>query len=182
MTNSLFLALITTNTDAAHQETLAARRRTICAGLRDCGGEAAVMRAAAVSGMCGVGDYAASAYSIPGVLHFVYTWKALRQYTMTRFPPQLAEYVQRKALLRAYQHVLDCLVATTPPVRHAISTYYGLESVGHVAGIHTTNAILLAAFDPTVVPDKVAAALEKLAKAVRRDHDKLLMPSPSALV
>lgn len=136
--------------------------------------------------MGGVGDWLASAYGIPGLQHFLYLWKPWRQYSMARFPPAFAEHAQRKALLRAYQATYDRLTAVPAPaqLRHCVSTFGGWEGasvVAHVAGIHTTNAILVAALDGSVPSDRVAAAMEKLAKAVKRDHDKLLLPAPGTL-
>jgi First Longin domain of FUZ, MON1 and HPS1/Second Longin domain of FUZ, MON1 and HPS1 len=130
----------------------------------------------------GIGDFPPSAYSINGLLHFIYLWKPWRQYTMSRFAGPLGEYSQRKALLRAYQVIYDRLTSTNPPLRHAVSTFGGWDGcIGHIAGIHTTSAIMLCAFDPSVTADKVTVLTEKLAKAVKKDHDKLLLPSPGVL-
>jgi hypothetical protein len=186
-----------------------------------------------------VGDWLASAYGVPGLLHFVYVWKPWRQYAMARFPAQLAEHAQRKALLRAYAHAHDAVTAGgggggvgKGAPRHFVASFPELAGqpfvasfpelagqphgrreprgrggggaeggadaggatgpggdvggapppgVATIAAINTTHALLLAAFDASVPHADVPAAMERLAKALRADNDKLLLASPGSL-
>jgi hypothetical protein len=182
---AVFLLLVSSETAASHVEALTARKAALVQQLHESQGLSHVLRALAAAHTGhggGVGDFLAAAYGIPGLLHFVYVWKPWRQYTMSKFPPALAEHAQRKALLRAYQVCYDRLTATVPPLRHCVSSFGGWEgSIAHVAGIHTTNALVLCAFDGSVATDRVTVATEKLAKAVKRDHDKVLLPAPGTL-
>ena len=139
---------------------------------------------------------------------------------------------QRKALLRAYQHVYDRLTLPSPVLRHYVASYDAVEmptfaaaggggggsagggpraprggsSIGHVAGIHTTcvsssssaaataaapsplpasparrYGLVLAALDAALPESRAIAAVEALAKALRRDHYRLLVPVPGTL-
>ena len=146
----------------------------------------------------GVGDYTAASLGVGGLLHVLYVWKPWRQYSMSKFSPVFVEHVQRKALLRAYQTVYDRLTAPGPPARYAIASFASAAgppppgaaplaggwrgaAISHVAGIHTTSALAFAAFDGSVPPDRVAAALEKLAKLLKREHERILITSPGVL-
>ena len=53
--------------------------------------------------------------------------------------------------------------------------------VATIAAISTTHALLLAAFDASVAHADVPAAMERLAKALRADNDRLLLASPGSL-
>lgn len=50
-----------------------------------------------------------------------------------------------------------------------------------IAGIHTTYGLVLAAFDGTVAFPNITTHMEKLAKILRREHERLLLPSPGVL-
>jgi hypothetical protein len=130
---------------------------------------------------------------VGGLLHVLYVWKPWRQYSMSKFAPALAEHVQRKALLRAYQAAYDRLTAPGgPPARYALASFAAAAPVAaaaatwpgaalcHVAGIHTTNALAFAAFDGSVPASRVAALMEKLAKLLKSDHARLLI-TPAVL-
>jgi len=181
---AVFLVMVSAETAAPHVEALAHRKIAVAGQLHEGSILATVMKTLAVAGS-GVGDYAASAYGIAGLQHFVYVWKPWRQYTMARFPRLCEEPVQRKALLRAYSIIYDRLTGAVapaaPPMRHVISSYSGLEALATIAGLHTTNAIVLCAFDATQPPERIPSLTERLAKLVRRDHDKVLIPSPGVL-
>jgi hypothetical protein len=62
-----------------------------------------------------------------------------------------------------------------------VGSFHGAEGIGHIGGLHTTAALLLAVFEPIVAAANVTGHLEKLAKAIKRDHDKLLLPQPGVL-
>jgi hypothetical protein len=98
---------------------------------------------------------------------------------------------QRKALFRAYQHVYERLTLPSPVLRHYTVSYdWSVVSagsggvaaaIGHVAGIHTTYGLVLAALDASLPAARVTQTMERLAKALRRDHYRLLLPSPGAV-
>lgn len=50
-----------------------------------------------------------------------------------------------------------------------------------LAGIHTTNSIIIAAFDQTANVDGLCPAMEQLSKQLRRDNDRLFMMLPGWL-
>jgi hypothetical protein len=53
--------------------------------------------------------------------------------------------------------------------------------VSTIAGISTTYGLVLAAFDASVAWASVTGHMERLAKALRREHDRLLLPAPGQL-
>ena len=170
----------------------AGRRRSSSA--RSPGGCAAgalglLARSLSVTGCCGVGHYSASNYGGaggggPGLQHFLFVWKATRQYTMPR-PPAAAESVAgRKALLRVYSSAYDKLtgVPLPPPgLRSFSASYPGLDGLAHVAGHACSSSITLAVFDGSVSPASLEKAVERLAKALKKDVDRLLCTSPGVL-
>jgi hypothetical protein len=145
-------------------------------------------------------DAPASAYGVAGLVHFLYLWKPSRQYSMSVWPQEMlstspgplaftAGHRKRKALLRAYQRIHERLtIISAPNVRHASSSFLGgsfdersrfssetssASLIAHVAGVNTSQCILLCSFDAAVDSTKVPILAEKLLKALRRDHDRL---------
>lgn len=192
----IFLLLVSNDSGAA--EALGRAKNAVFRALTESDALRDVMRAAHAAGPAGVGDYSAAAYAhvAPRVAHFVYVWKPWRQFTQSLPPEGFRDGVQRKALQRAYQRVYDRLLLTSPPLRHSVSSFSAIDgggggggggagageaAIAHIAGLHTTNAILLAAFDAGIDQSKVPDAMERLAKAIKRDHDKLLLGTPATL-
>jgi hypothetical protein len=52
------------------------------------------------------------------------------------------------------------------------------EMAGHISGLHTTNAILMAVLDGSVASDRVVNAMERLAKVLKKEHGRLLALTP----
>ena len=50
-----------------------------------------------------------------------------------------------------------------------------------VAGICTTSALALALLDASVTPESAAPTMEALAKALRREHDRLFVVAPGVI-
>jgi First Longin domain of FUZ, MON1 and HPS1/Second Longin domain of FUZ, MON1 and HPS1 len=148
---------------------------------------------------------------IPGVLHFLYLWKDSRQFVQARLPLDVIKsHTCRKALYRAYAIAFDALTHPTVPLRHwnfamdaegaaskglqALLEEPDVPSIGAIAGIHTTHAILLAIFAPpegthskhstkkgklakVFGPEtsKLPDVMEKLAKFVKKDHERWII-------
>ncbi len=192
-------------------EAVAARKGEIVRSLVESGAMATITSTVTAAGHMNNCDFAASSYGIPGLVHFIYMWKPTRQFasTLWPWPASLPSFhYRRKALLRAYCRVYENLTASTPVLRHSVSAWEGggfdlepehapvassmssvrpasrvqpvplLQAIG---GCNTTNAIVLASFDASVGTDRIPGLLEKLAKTVRKDHDRLLMAAPVML-
>jgi hypothetical protein len=115
-----------------------------------------------------------------------------------------SQHRRRKALLRAYGRLYARVTGSAPSLRHAMASFAGGALNGSVGGgeggpasssssssssssplvctvaaLHTTQAIILAAFDGFATPEEVPGEMENLAKALKRDHDRLLMAAPA---
>ena len=69
-------------------------------------------------------------YNIKGLIHFLYIWKPLRQYTMSLWPNFLNGYtrihhIKRKNILRAYSRIYSRLTMPIPNLRHVMYSYQG---------------------------------------------------------
>lgn len=209
----VFLLLISSHTDSPAAAALASASARVAAQMRDSGLLDAVASTLAAAGPVGCSDLPASRYrdAAPGCLHFIHAWKPLAQYTQTTLPPVVTSHAQRKALLRAYQHVYERLMTLTSPghpgLRHFVASFpaflqaqaqqaQGQQSSGssgrqadatakagiiHVAGLHSTYGVLLASFDGTLGHAEVPGALERLAKALRAENDRLLLTHPGVV-
>ena len=156
-----------------------------------------------------------SSSGIPGLLHFIYLWKDSRQFIQSKLPLDLVtSHSSRKALYRAYAIAFDALTHPVLPFRHwnfsiekesGQSSSKGLQSllqeadaensIGSIAGIHTTHAIVLAIFAPPESArsmknsskkgrlakifgpesSKIPEVMEKFAKFVKKDHDRWII-------
>lgn len=102
-----------------------------------------------------------NAGAFPGLLHFLYIWKPLRQWTGTTWPPgfQGQESLVKKkrvALLRAYSHMYDVLTKPTlKSIRHSIMSYSG-------GAFSMKNPLPESAHVHSVVPKRVACRVTSI--------------------
>lgn len=198
----VFLVLISQASDAGSAMALATATASIAGQLRESGVLDAVNRTLALAGPVGCGDFPPERYAAQqaGCVHLLYCWRPWGQYTQSTLPGVVASHGQRKALLSAYAHAYERLMTSAgpgqPTMRHYVASFPGLQpqadaardgssqppaGVVTIAGIHTTNALLFAAFDASVAHADVPGAMERLAKALRSDNDKLLLAAPGVL-
>lgn len=109
---------------------------------------------------------------LPGLLHFVYMWDSVGQYTRCAYPARFQEHKLRKMLLRAYQRVFVRLRAPHPVVKQTAET----TELATIVGVNTATGCLLACFDRLFTPSEAYAACDKLIKAIKRKQDVLTAP------
>ena len=120
---------------------------------------------------------------VPGLLHFAYMWKPLQQSVESAMPEGFVTGWHRRRLVARYARIFERLTGDMPTLRHVVDG--GDEGVLH-AGLHSTNAILLATWRregvdgaPPRATGELPRAMEALAKALQSRHEFLFVTKPA---
>ncbi len=132
---------------------------------------------------------------VPGLLHFAYMWKPLQQSMESAYPEGACSGWHRRRLVSKYASMFERLTADTPTLRHVVD---GSDASVMYAGLHSTNAILLATWQRSDTSgDSTANAgkgekggglppagdlprhMEALAKTLQGKHDFLFVTKPA---
>ena len=174
--DDVFLIAVTTEISASAFSLLRSARQRLRSSLE--AGKPLNDICAAVAG----GGVQPDRLGMPGLLHFAYMWKPLQQSVESAMPEGGGSSWHRRRLVARYASMFERLTGDTPTLRHVVD---GSDAGVLHAGLHSTNAILLATWrrqeaDGSARPaGELPRAMEALAKALQGRHDFLFVTKPA---